>query len=113
MNCIHAVNEAVILGFFHELSKSFAPNLLWTKFSMLREELEVKKMIKSTKKFVHLQQYLKQLGRGYQPKKSKLLTRQQVLKFLCESDETYLMVKVAISMGAVGACRSDLLMFET
>lgn len=107
-NSVKTVNETVLLAYFQELTADFSPNSLWTKFSMLRKELMVKKVVNSAKKFSQLEAYLKQRSKGYQPKKSKVLTREQVLTFLKNaSDESFLMIKVALVMGVFGACRRD------
>lgn len=102
------INDTVMLAYFQDLSDKFAPNSLWTKFSMLRKQLIVKKKVKSTEKFGYLQEFLKQVGKGYNPKKSKVLSREQVLQFLKEApNETYLLEKVALVVGVFGACRRD------
>lgn len=55
----------------------------------------VKKKIKSSEKFLQLQAFLKQNQKGYKPKKSKVLSREQVLTFLRKApNESYLMNKV-------------------
>jgi integrase len=75
---------------------------------MLRKELIVKKKIRSDEKFVQLQQYLKQVEKNYQPKKSKVLTRKQVLKFLQEAPtEKYFLEKGILVIGVFGAGRRD------
>lgn len=46
-------------------------------------------------KYMKLTSFLKQNNVGYQPKKAKVLTREQVDKFMIDaSDEKYLMIKV-------------------
>ena len=53
-----------------------------------------------------LGEYLKQSSKGYQAKKSKILTREEVLKFIHEApNKTYLMIKVALLFGIFGGCR--------
>lgn len=45
---------------------------------------------------------------GYQPKKAKTLTREEVSKFRLEApDDMYLMIKVCTIFGVSGACRRD------
>lgn len=105
---VSSINETVMMAYFQDLSESYSPNSLWTKFSMLRKELIVKKKIRSNEAFVQVQQFLKQTGRRYQPKKSKVLTRDQVLTFLKEAPtEEYLLEKAVLVMGVFGACRRD------
>lgn len=107
-HCVDRVDETVLMAYFQDLSESYSPNSLWTKFSMLRKELIVHKKIRSNEKLITLQQFLKQIGKNYQPKKSKVLTREQVITFLKEApDEKYLADKVVLVIGVFGACRRD------
>ncbi|KAJ8912290.1 hypothetical protein NQ315_017323 [Exocentrus adspersus] len=51
-------------------------------------------------------EYLKQGSKGYQPKKSKTLSRENVLKFIHQApNETFLMKKVVLIFGIFGGCR--------
>ena len=49
---------------------------------------------------------MKQKSKGYEAKKSKVLTREGILKFIHEApNETFLMMKVALLFGIFGGCR--------
>ncbi|XP_023311407.1 uncharacterized protein LOC111692006 [Anoplophora glabripennis] len=51
---------------------------------------------------------LKRQSEGYQPKKSKAFTGDEIYKFITEAPDTkYLATKVALIMGVMGACRSN------
>lgn len=53
-----------------------------------------------------LSEYLKQGSKGHQPKRSKVLAREDVLKFIRKApNETFLMNKVALILGIFGGCR--------
>lgn len=59
-------------------------------------------------KYFKVKAYLKRKSQGYRPKKSKILTQEQVERFMNEApDEKYLMVKVATIFGLFGACRRE------
>lgn len=89
-----SVNEKVILVYFEQLSKISKPSSLWTWYSMLRTVISIKKNI-DISKYVHLIAFLKSKSQGYQPKKSKMLTKQDVTRFLLEAaDSSFLLVKV-------------------
>jgi integrase len=49
---------------------------------------------------------LKQNSRGFRSKKSKVLSREDVLRFFSEApDEIFLLVKIVLVMGIAGGCR--------
>lgn len=104
-NCVEHINETVLLGYFGDLADSFSPSSLWSKYSMVKKTLMVNKNINIVN-YHKLSEYLKQRSKGYQPKKSKVLSREDVLKFIHESpNETFLMNKVALIFGVFGGCR--------
>ncbi|KAJ8913430.1 hypothetical protein NQ315_017174 [Exocentrus adspersus] len=83
------VNEDVLLVFFAEKSKTLSSSTLWAHYSMLKTMLNVKRNID-----------------GISPKKAKVLTLDQIDKFLLEApDKDFLMIKVALIFGVAGACR--------
>lgn len=58
------------------------------------------------KHYSKLNKYLKQQSIGYQAKRTKILTKQQVLQFIHEApDEKYLMDKVVLIFGIFCGCR--------
>lgn len=74
---------------------------------MLKSMLKVKENVDiSNYSKVHL--YLKRKNEGYEPKKSKILSQDNVSKFLTEAPgDTFLLIKVALIFGLYGACRSE------
>ncbi|XP_063922982.1 uncharacterized protein LOC135137290 [Zophobas morio] len=60
------------------------------------------------KQYSKLVSFLKKKSVGYRAKKSKVLTRDDVQRFLGEADdENYLLMKVALIFGILGAMRRD------
>jgi hypothetical protein len=61
---------------------------------MLRSTLLVRNEI-DISKYQKLQAFLKRQGDNYKPKKSKVLSKDEIDKFITEAlDDTYLMIKV-------------------
>src|SRR3978361_485955 len=77
---------------------------------MLKSTLNVKENV-DVRKFPKIVPYLKNKSVGYPGKKSKVLTREDITKFLEEADDgTYLLMKVVLIFGISGACRREELM---
>ncbi|CAG9759373.1 unnamed protein product [Ceutorhynchus assimilis] len=106
-NGIFVVNEDVLLNYLHEKSQTFKPSTVWSKYSMLKAVLSVKENI-HIDQFPRVIAFLKRNSVGYEPKKSKVLSREEIDQFLATaSDETYLLTKVALVIGLCGACRRE------
>lgn len=87
-------NENVLIIYFEQLSKTSKPTTLWTVYSMLRSVILMKKKV-DISKYVHLNTFLKRKSKGYKPRKSKILTAQDIRKFLLEApDKKFLLMKV-------------------
>lgn len=100
-------SESVFLVYFEEKSKLWKSSTLWSKFSMIKAELKIKENV-DISKYHKLVAFLKRKSVGYRPKKSKILTREQIDRFLNEAPDTkYLMIKVATIFGLFGACRRE------
>jgi hypothetical protein len=85
---IKHINEKILLAYFE------GKNTLWTLYSMLRSELSLKRNI-DIKKYTNLVAFLKGQSDGYHAKKSNVLSKQNIAKFLIEADDkTFLMAKV-------------------
>lgn len=107
---IKHVNEKVLLAYF-EGKKDLKVSTLWTLYSMLRSELNLKRNI-DIKKYTNLVAYIKRQADGYSAKKSKVFIKKDFAKFLLEADDKeYLMAKVAMIIGMAGACRKAELTF--
>jgi integrase len=100
-------NEKVLLAYFDYLSKLRKASSLWVYYSMLRSMISLKQNI-DISKYVHLIAFLKRKSEGFRSKKSKVLRKEDITKFLKNADDkTYFMMKVALIVGLAGACRRD------
>lgn len=99
-------SEKVLLAYFEEKSKIWKSSTLWSNYSMLKAMMNINNQ--DISKYYKLVAFLKRKGEGYRPKKSKILSSEQIDKFLAEApDEIYLMQKVAAIFGVFGACRRE------
>lgn len=90
------ISEKVLLAYLEEKSTKIKPPTLWSVYSMLKATLNVKENI-DVRKFPKLVPYLKNKSVGYRGKKSKVLTREDITKFIEEADdETNLFKKVLV-----------------
>lgn len=75
-------------------SEKYNSSSLWTKYSILKSTLIINNNI-DISRYNRLASFLKKRSRGYIPKKSKVLTGDQVLTFIKDApNETYLLHKV-------------------
>lgn len=121
--CANSFSENVVVAYFSELSIEKAPSTLWKIYSMLRSTIIIKHNI-NIANYAKLRAFLKRKSDGFQPKKSKTLTREEINKFINEApDNVYLATKVkkipvyslfkiynfyfkvAFIVGVMGACR--------
>lgn len=98
-------NEKVLLAYFEHLSKHRKASSLWVYYSMLRSVISVKKNT-DISKYVHLIAFLKRKSEGFRSKKSRILRKEDITRFLLEADDkTYFLTKVSLIVGLAGACR--------
>lgn len=91
---VTVITEAVLLAYFEQKSRVYQSSTLWSLYSMIRTTLSVKKNI-DIKKFPSLIAFLKRKSVGHRSRKSSVLRKSEVEKFLKEADDkTYLMMKV-------------------
>lgn len=85
--------ENVILAYLYEKSKTYKPSSLWSKYSMIKLTLMVNDNVDI--KYPKVIAYLKRQSADFKPKKSEILTREDMNKFLLEApDVVYLCMKV-------------------
>lgn len=104
---VKSPTENVLLAYFAENSKVMKSSTLWGVYSMLKSTIQIKHNINigSYKKLIA---FLKKTSVGYEPKKSKILSKDEVETFLKTApDDIYLMKKVVLIFGIAGACRCD------
>ena len=88
-------SENILLAYFEEKAKVWKSSSLWSHYSMIKAMLRVNNDVAISKHF-KLIAYLKRQGEGYQAKKSKIFTRDQIEQFLKYApDDEYLLMKVA------------------
>ncbi|KAB0802104.1 hypothetical protein PPYR_04290 [Photinus pyralis] len=79
-----------------ETSRVFSPSSLWSLYSMLKATILIKKNI-DISRFPKLIAFIKRQNDGYKPKKSKLLTREEMDRFLKEApNDKYLLSKTEV-----------------
>ncbi|GLG94591.1 Zinc finger protein 1 [Gryllus bimaculatus] len=101
------VCEDVMLAYFNEKSEKYKSSSLWAQYSMLKATMNIYENVDMSR-YVRLIAFLKDKHVGYEAKKSKVLTRQQIVEFLNSApDDIFLMEKVAVVFGVSGACRCD------
>jgi integrase len=117
----------VLLAYLDEKSAKLKPPTLWSTFSMLKAMLNVKENIDVRKVPTNVP-YLKNKSVGYRGKKSKILTQEDISKFIEEAaDEKNLLkkvmnmhiilyinkvnnndsIQVVLILGISGACRRE------
>jgi hypothetical protein len=88
-NKANSQSENVLLAYFNMLAKKLKPSTLWSHYSMLKSTINVKNNVNITN-YKKLHAFLKKKSQGYRPKKSKILTSNQINTFLKEaSDNKY------------------------
>ncbi|EFN70780.1 hypothetical protein EAG_00488 [Camponotus floridanus] len=91
---IKSFSENTMLAYFTQLSQMYKPSSVWATYSMLKATLNINNDI-NIQNYTKLTSFMKQLSKGYQPKKSKVLTPSQIKTFLNEAeDNKHLLTKV-------------------
>lgn len=101
------IEENVMLAFFLERSKTLSPATLWSVYSMLKLAISLERN-EDISKYKKLIAFIKRKNDGYEPRKSKVFTKEQITDFLVKApNQSYLAMKVIAIMGVAGACRTD------
>ncbi|KAJ3643572.1 hypothetical protein Zmor_026274 [Zophobas morio] len=111
---IQTYSENVLLVYFSELATKMKSSTLWSHYSMVKATLNIKNGIEIGK-YSKLKAFIKKQGEGYVPKKSRVLTNEQIEVFLDTApDFKFLMMKIVVIFGVSGACRChELLQIKT
>uniref|UniRef100_V5G484 Tyr recombinase domain-containing protein n=1 Tax=Anoplophora glabripennis TaxID=217634 RepID=V5G484_ANOGL len=100
----NGLNENILLAYFLDISKKMNPATMWAKYSMLKSMLMVK-VGGDISKYPKLVAFIKRQAVGHQANKSKVLTREEVNRFI--KDEEYLLMKVIAMIGIASGCRRE------
>lgn len=93
---VKEVNEKILLAYFELSLGTIKTSTAWSTYSMLKKTLRVKDNI-DISIYNNLRELLKRKEDDYFAKKSKILTLEQMYRFLKEaSDEMYLAAKVRV-----------------
>lgn len=88
------ISENLMLEYFGELSKTYAPSTMWTKYSMLKNTILSHHKI-DIENYKEIIVFLKRYSTGYQPKKAFTLSGSEISTFLeTAPDHDYLATKV-------------------
>lgn len=91
---INKYSENVLLAYFSTKAKNYKASTLWSMFSMIKATMMANNKV-NIGTYSNLIAYLKRQSKGYKPKKSMVLTRSEINKFLFEApDDFHLMHKV-------------------
>ncbi|KAJ8971088.1 hypothetical protein NQ317_006501 [Molorchus minor] len=103
---VQVYSENVLLACFSENAKNYNSSTLWAQYSMVKSCLIICDNI-DIGKFPKLIAFLKRTGDGYQAKKSKILPKSEIDRFLSSADDKeFLMIKVRLLLLLV--CISDI-----
>lgn len=111
---IESFSENVMMAYFIELEQSYKPSSLWSIYSMLKSTLLSNHNVE-VKKYLKLTAFLKKQSTGFRSKKSRILTSEEVERFLNEApDEIYLATKVTniYSFSIVFINNENILLFQ-
>ncbi|CAG9784610.1 unnamed protein product [Diatraea saccharalis] len=98
-------SENVVLAYFNELASTYKPSSLWTTYSMQKSTLKMKNGV-DINLYSNLLAFLKRRSDGFIKKKSKVLSSNDVEKFLRDApDSQYLATKVSLIFGINSAYR--------
>lgn len=104
---VNKLSENVLLAYFGEKAKTVKGSTLWATYSMLKSTCNIKENV-DIGKYLKLISFLKKQMVGYRPKKSKVLTNDDIYNFMNKSpNDIHLLTKVLLIFGVSGACRRD------
>lgn len=93
---ITAVDEKLLLAYFSIVFKDFKASTAWSHYSMLKTTLKVKEKI-DISSFHQLTAFLKRKGDDYLAKKSKILAKTEIYRFIKDApDSSFLVAKVTL-----------------
>ena len=104
---VKEVSEKVILAYLNVELKGLKPSTLWSQFSMIKACLKTHRNV-NVSHYQNVVSFLKRKMDGYSAKKSKILDKDEIYRYLKEAeDKTFLGTKVVMIVGVFGACRRE------
>ena len=93
---VKEVSEKVMLAYLNTELKDLKASTVWSNFSMIKSYLQTHRNI-NISNYQHVLSYLKRKMENYQAKKSKILERNEIYRFLKEANnDRYLVTKVIV-----------------
>lgn len=93
---IPSFSERLLLAYFNEMAERMKPSTLWSRYSMIKSVINNKHNI-NIGNYHQLLSLLKRKSEGFQSKKSKILTSENIRKFLNQApDDQWPAVKVNV-----------------
>jgi hypothetical protein len=93
---ITSFSENVLLAYFADIATKYKSSSLWSFYSMLKAVLRINHDV-DIEKYAKLRSFLKRQSEGYEAKKSKTFTPEEITKFMANApDKDYLLHKVRI-----------------
>lgn len=90
-------SENCLIVYFKDLMEKLKPSTIWSQYSMLKSTIGINEGVQ-IKEFKNLAALLSNYSRGYQTKKAKVFSAEEVQQFLQNApDEIHLATKVSIS----------------
>lgn len=91
---IDTFSETVLIAYFDDLSKKLKSTSLWAQYSILKSMLSIKHKV-DISSYSALHTLLKEKSEGYEPKKSKTFSTEEIKRFIENApDNKYLLYKV-------------------
>ncbi|XP_047986656.1 uncharacterized protein LOC125226654 isoform X1 [Leguminivora glycinivorella] len=98
-------SENVLLAYFNSLIGTLKPSSMWVEYSKLKSMLNIHHRT-DISQYAKLIAFLKRKSEGYKAKKAHTFSPDDLQKFIDNApDYTYLLSKVAVILGIMGACR--------
>jgi integrase len=103
-NNISNNSEKVLLAYFSELRKKYAPSTLWVKYSHLNAMI-LSRCGVGLSQYTILKKFISRTNEGYEPGKAKIISSDQIHDYLKNGPQSELVFKIILLLGYLGAMR--------